>query len=48
VCGYCNRNEDCDGYGQFNAVCYLNVCLQCFQDNQCPSQDCSFGRCVTH
>jgi len=48
LCVWCTRNEDCDGYGQFDGLCYLNVCLQCFENSQCSSQECSFGRCVPH
>ncbi len=46
VCVSCNKQEDCGSYGPFNARCYLNACVECFEDRQCTSQLCVSGRCI--
>ena len=50
VCVYCdNKPGDCDGYGQFKGRCYLNVCVECFENTHCGNQEiCVYGRCVMH
>jgi hypothetical protein len=45
LCGACNKDPDCIGYGPFDK-CYLNTCVQCFDNRQCMSGLCLRGHCI--
>jgi len=45
VCVSCSKDTDCYGYP--SAVCYLNICVECYRDDQCLSQErCFHGHCI--
>ncbi|HKO49747.1 MAG TPA: hypothetical protein VJV79_18585 [Polyangiaceae bacterium] len=50
MCVFCTKQQDCTNDGLFNAQCYLNACVECFENAQCtgPYEYCVKGRCVQH
>jgi len=46
VCVSCSKDPDCPGYP--SAVCYLNICVECYRDEHCLSSQerCFYGHCI--
>jgi len=49
VCVYCVKETDCNGYSPFGPHCFMNTCVQCFEDKHCASTEvCFYGHCIMH
>ncbi|MEI9950926.1 MAG: hypothetical protein WDO74_18610 [Pseudomonadota bacterium] len=47
VCVSCITDPDCINNGPLNRRCFLNACVQCAENWQCPNQQvCIAGRCI--
>jgi hypothetical protein len=47
LCVACIKDTDCNGYTSFDAHCYMNTCVECYDNKHCMEPEvCYFGYCT--